>query len=119
MIDDFSLIADQYSRIPETADTRFRPLVEPYMSPDVFLRTSLLQRADLRSVDMQALRGEAMEEGVVIDWSREGCPEWVSIEHRSDVSDPLVVVSGRFGFTLECEFLGRPRRLPSWRLLRG
>jgi hypothetical protein len=69
MIDNSPLVTDQHSRIPETADTCSRPLVEPYMSPDVVLRTSLLQRTDLWPIDVQALRCEAMKKRVVVDWS--------------------------------------------------
>ena len=69
MIDNFSLITDQHSRVPETAKARFRSLIEPDVRPDVVLRTSLLQRTDLSTIDVQALRSEAMEERVVVDWS--------------------------------------------------
>lgn len=68
MIENFPLIADQYSRVPETANTRFGPLVEPDVRPDIVLRTSLLQRTDLGTIDVQALGSEAVEEGVVVDW---------------------------------------------------
>lgn len=66
MIDHLSLITDQYSRIPETANTCRRSLVEPDVCPDIVLRTSLLQRTNLGPVDVQALRSEAMEERVVV-----------------------------------------------------
>ena len=52
MIDNFSLVTDQHSRIPETAETRCRPLVEPDVRPDIVLGTRLLQRPDLGSLDV-------------------------------------------------------------------
>jgi hypothetical protein len=69
MVDNFPLIADQYSRVPETAHTRFGPFVEPDVRPDVVLRTCLLQRTDLGTIDVQALGSEAVEERVVVYWS--------------------------------------------------
>jgi hypothetical protein len=78
MIDNFSLITDQHSRVPETAKTRLRPLVEPDVRPDIVLRTRLLQRTDLRSIDVQTLRREAVEERVVVYGSGERGPEWIS-----------------------------------------
>lgn len=66
MIDHFSFITDQHSRVPEAAKARCWPLVETDVRPDVVLRTCLLQRTDLRTIDMQALRSEAMEKRVVV-----------------------------------------------------
>jgi len=69
MVDQFSFVVDQHGRVPETAKTRFRPLVEAQVCPDIVLRARLLQRTDLWSMDVQALRSEAVEERVVIDRS--------------------------------------------------
>lgn len=68
MVDNSPLVIDQYSGVPETANTRFGPLVESDVRPNVVLRTCLLQRTDLGTIDVQALRSETVEERVVVDW---------------------------------------------------
>ena len=78
MVDNFSLVADQHSRIPKTAEARRRPLIEPNVRPYIVLRARLLQRTDLGSIDVQTLRGEAVEERVVVNGSGQCGPEWIS-----------------------------------------
>lgn len=85
MIDNFSLITNQHRRVPETAKARCRPLVEADVRPDIVLRTCLLQRTNLRPIDVQALRGEAVEERVVVYGSGERGPEWISSGRKSDL----------------------------------
>ena len=80
MIDYLSLVINQHRRIPETAQARCRPLVEADMRPDIVLRTCLLQRTNLTPIDVQTLRGEAVEERVVVYGSGERGPEWISSE---------------------------------------
>ena len=78
MVDNFSLVADQHSRIPKTAEAHRRPLIEPNVRPYIVLRARLLQRTDLGSIDVQTLRGEAVEERVVVNGSGQCGPEWIS-----------------------------------------
>ena len=78
MVDNFSLVADQHSRIPKTAEAHRRPLIEPNVRPYIVLRARLLQRTDLGSIDMQTLRGEAVEEQVIVNGSGQCGPEWIS-----------------------------------------
>jgi hypothetical protein len=78
MVDNFSLVTDQHSRVPKTTETRRTPLIEPNVRPYIVLRARLLQRTDLRSIDMQTLRGEAVKEQVVVNGSGQCGPEWIS-----------------------------------------
>jgi hypothetical protein len=66
MVDHFSFVANQYSRVPKTPKTCFRSLVEPDVRPDIVLRARLLQRTNLRTINVQALRSEAVEKRVVV-----------------------------------------------------
>ena len=78
VVDNFSLVTDQHSRVPKTAEARRRPLIEPNVRPYIVLRARLLQRTDLGSIDVQTLRGEAVEERVVVNGSGQCGPEWIS-----------------------------------------
>jgi hypothetical protein len=66
MVDHFPLVTDQHGRIPKTTKACFRSLVEPDVSPDIVLRARLLQRTDLRTINVQALRSKAVKERVVV-----------------------------------------------------
>lgn len=102
MVDEFTLIVDQYRRIPKAPYTGPRSFVEPYMSPDVVLCACLLQRADLGPVDVETLGSETVEEGVVVDWGGEGGPEGISV-CLSDESDLSMHKEVHFSTLSSCQ----------------
>lgn len=75
MIPHPTLIINQHRSIPDTAHTRLTPFIETHMTPDSTLLTRVPELRNLRAVDEQRLRSEAVEEGMGVDGGGEGGPE--------------------------------------------
>lgn len=72
MVQDFALVGDEDSGVPDAAETGMRTLVEANVGEDLALSTSLLQSANLFAVNQKAFTCKTVEEAMVVYGSSDG-----------------------------------------------
>ncbi len=75
VIEQRSIFADQHVRIPDAANARFRPLVEPQRDAYFVPACSIPQPRDLRPCDLDGAGGELLEQLVGQDRRRDRRPD--------------------------------------------